>query len=98
MVAQVVTSCYGMCRPVDGLPVEVIWATRNEHVLKGYARVSPLRDDSRLEDDGNAGFCREVVAKSASNVFWNEGLTDIYCCSWTERGGSTYLAIANYWR
>ena len=70
MVAQIVTSCYGVCRPVDGLPVEVIWATCNEHVLEGYAGVSPLRDDSRLEDDGNAGFRREVVAQSTSNVFW----------------------------
>ena len=73
---QVVSSWHSVPRAgSELLLVVVIRTTRNEHVLEGYSRVSPLRDDSRLEYNGDAGFGRQVVAESASNIFYGIGIT-----------------------
>ena len=75
-VTQVVSSWHSVPRAgSELLLVVVIRTTRNEHVLEGCSRVSPLRDDSRLEYSGDVGFGREVVAESASNILHSIRIT-----------------------
>ncbi len=71
MIAQVVPCRDKMTGSSECLlPVEIIRPARDEHILEGDTRVPPFGYNSRLEDDGNAGFRREVVAQRASNVFY----------------------------
>ena len=99
VVAQVVSGCHSVPRAgSELLLVVVIWTTRNEHVLEGYSRVSPLRDDSRLEYNGDTGFGREVVAESASNVFYSIGVTRAHTVAAAGRGlpcNRKLFAVAN---
>ena len=98
-VTQVVSSWHSVPRAgSELLLVVVIRTTRNEHVLEGYPRVSPLRDDSRLEYNGDAGFGREVVAESASNVFYSIRVTRAHTIAVAGRGlpcNRKLFAVAN---
>ena len=99
VIAQVVSSRNRVPRArSELLLVVVIRTTRNEHVLEGYPRVSPLRDDSRLEYNGDTGFGREVVAESASNVFYSIGVTRAHTIAVAGRGlpcNRKLFAVAN---
>ena len=99
VVAQVVSSCHSVPRAgSELLLVVVIRTTRNEHVLEGYPRVSPLRDDSRLEYNGDAGFGRKVVTKGASNIFCSIGITRAHTVAAAGRGvpcNRKLFAVAN---
>ena len=70
VVAQVVSGRNKVTRTGEALPpVEAVWPTSDKHVLEGYPGVSPFRDDSRLEDDGDAGLRRHVVTEGTSDIF-----------------------------
>ena len=70
MVAEVVTGRDGVTRLFQSLQsaVIVVRSTSDEDVLERDTRVAPFWHDGRLENDGYACLCREVVAERSRNV------------------------------